>query len=75
MTPRGVEIQREALAGATVINQLEVEATNASGGLEHLGLELAGGVPGCIPAVGGVEGEDEASGGARGSRGALPETR
>src|SRR6516162_7136869 len=50
-----------ALAEAAVIDQLEVEATDGSGGLEHLGLELTSGVPGRLPAGGGVEGEDEAA--------------
>src|SRR5262245_26295816 len=54
-----------ALVETAVIDQLEVKAPNGSGGLEHLGLELAGGVPGCFSAGGGIEGEDEASTGTR----------
>ena len=57
----GSETQRDARHSATAaeIDELHVEAADRLGFQEHFGLELARGVPGRLPAHGGVEREDQ----------------
>src|SRR5262245_46818773 len=50
-----------AFAQAAVIDQLHVETAGGGDLTKHFGLEFAGGVPGWLPASGGIEGEDEAA--------------
>src|SRR5262249_13905004 len=50
-----------AFTEAAVVEELHVELADGGDFAEHIGLEGTGGIPGWLPASGGVEGEDEAA--------------
>ena len=54
--------RRGAAFGKTaIIDELDIEAADGGGFAEHVGLQPARGVPGRLPAHGGIEREDEAA--------------
>ena len=48
-----------AFGEAAIIDELDIEAADGGGFAEHVGLQPAGGIPGRLPAHGGVEREDQ----------------
>src|SRR5262249_39048560 len=49
------------LVQATIIDELQIEAANASDLTKHLSLEFAGGIPGLVATGGGIQSKDQAA--------------
>jgi hypothetical protein len=68
----GGPLRRSALADTAIVEQLHLEPTGIRDLTKHLGLEPHGHIPGLMPALGGIEGEDDPSPATTAVSGKLP---